>query len=120
MTHPFCRLLGKTLEVTAKESGYVHRILAEDIGIACMTLGGGRETKESAIDLSVGIILEKKNGDAVSDGEVLATIYGNVMPKCRRRMKKLPMPTRSPKSRRLSCRWSENISFQNKTVFFLI
>lgn len=68
---------GKTLEVTAKESGYVHRILAEDIGVACMTLGGGRETKESAIDLSVGIILEKKNGDAVSDGEVLATIYGN-------------------------------------------
>ena len=68
---------GKTLEVTAKESGYVHRILAEDIGIACMTLEGGRETKESAIDLSVGIILEKKNGDAVSDGEVLATIYGN-------------------------------------------
>lgn len=68
---------GKTLEVTAKESGYVHRILAEDIGIACMTLGGGRETKESAIDLSVGIILEKKNWDAVSDGEVLATIYGN-------------------------------------------
>ena len=68
---------GKTLEVTAKESGYVHRILAEDIGIACMTLGGGRETKESAIDLSVGIILEKRNGDAVSDGEVLATIYGN-------------------------------------------
>lgn len=68
---------GKTLEVTAKESGYVHRILAEDIGIACMTLGGGRETKESAIDLSVGIILEKKNGDAVCDGEVLATIYGN-------------------------------------------
>lgn len=68
---------GKTLEVTAKESGYVHRILAEDIGMACMTLGGGRETKESAIDLSVGIILEKKNGDAVSDGEVLATIYGN-------------------------------------------
>lgn len=68
---------GKTLEVTAKESGYVHRILAEDIGIACMTLGGGRETKESAIDLSVGIILEKKNGDAVSAGEVLATIYGN-------------------------------------------
>lgn len=68
---------GKTLAVTAKESGYVHRILAEDIGIACMTLGGGRETKESVIDLSVGIILEKKNGNAVSAGEVLATIYGN-------------------------------------------
>lgn len=111
---------GKTLEVTAKESGYVHRILAEDIGIACMTLGGGRETKESAIDLSVGIILEKKNGDAVSDGEVLATIYGNDDAKMQAAYEKLPMPTRSPKSRRLSCRWSENISFQNKTVFFLI
>ena len=109
---------GKTLEVTAKESGYVHRILAEDIGIACMTLGGGRETKESAIDLSVGIILEKKNGDAVSDGvKCLRRFMAMMMPKCRRRMKKLPMPTRSPKSRRLSCRWSENISFQNKTVF---
>lgn len=67
----------KTLAVKAKESGYVHRILAEEIGIACMTLGGGRETKESEIDLSVGILLEKKNGDAVRDGEVLATIYGN-------------------------------------------
>ena len=56
---------GKTLEVTAKESGYVHRILAEDIGIACMTLGGGRETKESAIDLSVGIILETQQQDGL-------------------------------------------------------
>ena len=53
------------------------RILAEDIGIACMTLGGGRETKESEIDLSVGIILKKKNTDAVKPGDVLATVYGN-------------------------------------------
>ena len=43
----------------------MHRILAENIGIACMTLGGGRETKDSVIDLSVGIYLKKKNGDAV-------------------------------------------------------
>lgn len=111
---------GKTLEVTAKESGYVHRILAEDIGIACMTLGGGRETKESAIDLSVGIILEKKNGDAVSDGEVLATIYGNDDAKMQAAYEKIAHAYEIAKSRRLSCRWSENISFQNKTVFFLI
>ena len=51
-------------EVLSEEVGYVKRILAEDIGIACMTLGGGRETKESEIDLSVGIILKKKNTDA--------------------------------------------------------
>lgn len=65
------------LIVTAQEDGFVHRILAEDIGIACMTLGGGRETKESEIDLSVGIILHKKNADAVKKGETLAVIYGN-------------------------------------------
>ena len=65
------------LAVTAPKDGYVHRILAEDIGIACMTLGGGRETKESEIDLSVGIILKKKNGDMVNAGDTLAIIYGN-------------------------------------------
>lgn len=111
---------GKTLEVTAKESGYVHRILAEDIGIACMTLGGGRETKESAIDLSVGIILEKKNGDAVSDGEVLATIYGNDDAKMQAAYEKIAHAYEIAKEPAAFVRWSENISFQNKTVFFLI
>lgn len=65
------------LSVTASGEGYVHRILAEDVGIACMTLGGGRETKDSEIDLSVGIVLKKKNGDAVKSGDTLAVIYGN-------------------------------------------
>ncbi len=55
----------------------MHRILAENIGIACMTLGGGRETKDSVIDLSVGIYLKKKNGDAVDTGNTLAVIYAN-------------------------------------------
>lgn len=64
-------------EVKATKDGFVHRILAEEIGIACMTLGGGRETKESVIDLSVGIILKKKNGDAVKEGDVLALVYSN-------------------------------------------
>lgn len=65
------------LPVLADKDGYVHRILAEEIGIACMSLGGGRETKESEIDLSVGIVLQKKNGDAVAAGDTLAVIYGN-------------------------------------------
>lgn len=68
---------GKQLAVAAPTAGYVHRILAEDIGIACMTLGGGRETKDSEIDLSVGIILKKKNADMVAKGDTLAIIYGN-------------------------------------------
>lgn len=65
------------IPVIAEKDGYVHRILAEEIGIACMSLGGGRETKESEIDLSVGIVLKKKNGDAVAAGDTLAVIYGN-------------------------------------------
>lgn len=67
----------QTLVIESPRDGYVHRILAEDVGIACMTLGGGRETKESKIDLSVGIRLRKKNADAVKPGEPLAVIYGN-------------------------------------------
>lgn len=67
----------QTLVVESPRDGYVHRILAEDVGIACMTLGGGRETKESKIDFSVGIRLRKKNADAVKRGEPLAVIYGN-------------------------------------------
>ena len=65
------------IPVIADKDGYVHRILAEEIGIACMSLGGGRETKESEIDLSVGIVLKKKTGDAVAAGDTLAVIYGN-------------------------------------------
>lgn len=64
-------------EIKAREDGYVHRILAEEIGIACMMLGGGRETKESKIDLSVGIVLNKKNGDQVKAGETLAIVHSN-------------------------------------------
>lgn len=65
------------IPVLAEEDGYVSRILAQDIGAACMTLGGGRETKESVIDLSVGVILNKKRGDAVKKGEALAYIHAN-------------------------------------------
>lgn len=65
------------LPVNAKEDGYISSMDTADIGIACMTLGGGRETKESVIDLSVGIELKKKVGDRVKRGEVLAYLYAN-------------------------------------------
>ena len=51
--------------VCADRDGFVEKIACEDIGICSLLLGGGRETKESEIDLSVGILLEKKKGDAV-------------------------------------------------------
>lgn len=66
-----------TIEVHALQSGCIQKINAEDIGTACMTLGGGRETKDSQIDLSVGIYLKKKKGDSVKENEVLAVLYAN-------------------------------------------
>lgn len=65
------------IEAKAAADGFVTDILAEQIGVACMTLGGGRETKESAIDLSVGICLKKKIGAPVSRGDAIAEIYAN-------------------------------------------
>ncbi len=57
--------------------GYVASIQCDEVGVSAMMLGGGRETKDSVIDLSVGIILNKKVGDYVSKGDVIATFYAN-------------------------------------------
>ncbi|WP_018755244.1 pyrimidine-nucleoside phosphorylase [Paenibacillus terrigena] len=65
------------IDVTATADGYVTAIQAEEIGLAAMTLGAGRETKDSQIDLAVGIVLRKKIGDAVKVGETLATLHVN-------------------------------------------
>lgn len=63
--------------VYSDKEGYVSHIVCDEIGLCSMTLGGGRETKESSIDLSVGIVLNKKVGDFVKKGELLATIHAN-------------------------------------------
>ena len=63
--------------ITSARSGYVSAIQCEDIGTACIVLGGGRETKEDRIDPSVGIVLNKKIGDRVSAGEPLCTLHHN-------------------------------------------
>ncbi|MBO9600111.1 MAG: pyrimidine-nucleoside phosphorylase [Cohnella sp.] len=65
------------VEVPAEQSGYVASIAAESMGLAAMMLGAGRATKESAIDLAVGIVLHKKVGDSVAEGQPLATIHAN-------------------------------------------
>lgn len=64
-------------EVYSIQEGYVSHIRCDEVGICSLILGGGRETKESEIDLSVGIVLNKKKGDYVKLNESLATIYGN-------------------------------------------
>ena len=64
-------------EVLSEEGGYVRRIEAESVGLVSMHLGGGRATKDSKIDLSVGLVLHKKVGDKVEPGESLATIHAS-------------------------------------------
>ncbi len=68
-------------EVRAEKEGYVTRIVTDEIGMTSLVLGGGRETKDSVIDLSVGIYIHKKLGDKVNAGDSLATLYGNNMDK---------------------------------------
>ena len=63
------------LEAVSESSGYVKHICADHVGLVSMHLGGGRATKESVIDLSVGLVLKKKVGDRVEAGESLATIH---------------------------------------------
>ena len=66
-----------SLELKADRSGYVKTIKTRQIGLASQKTGAGRETKEDEIDLSAGIVLNKKVGDKVVEDEVLATFYGN-------------------------------------------
>lgn len=65
------------IPVYAAQDGFISSMDTQSVGIACMTLGGGRETKESQIDLSVGIELIKKTGANVQAGEVIAYLYAN-------------------------------------------
>lgn len=67
------------LEVRAKESGFVSKIHSENMGLIAMELGAGRATKESIIDLAVGIVLGKKRGDKVEAGDILAYVHANDM-----------------------------------------
>ena len=65
------------IPVKANKSGVVSKIHAENIGLVAMELGAGRATKESIIDLAVGIVLQKKRGDKVNDGDIIAYIHAN-------------------------------------------
>lgn len=64
-------------EVRSLKHGYVNKMNAEEVGKCALILGAGRETKESQIDLSAGIILNKKVNDEVDENGVLAYIHGN-------------------------------------------
>lgn len=69
------------MEIKAWEEGFVERIETDEIGVVSLILGGGRETKESDIDLSVGVVVKKKIGDYVEKGETVAVLHGNDLKK---------------------------------------
>lgn len=64
-------------EVKSDVEGYVSKINSENIGLIAMELGAGRATKEDVVDLAVGIVLNKKRGDKVGKGDIIAYIHAN-------------------------------------------
>ena len=64
-------------DVVAPHSGIITHINTEEVGVASVALGAGRETRESSIDYQAGIVLRKKTGEQVQVGDVLATLYSS-------------------------------------------
>ncbi|MGL5347428.1 MAG: pyrimidine-nucleoside phosphorylase [Peptostreptococcaceae bacterium] len=67
----------KVIAIKSPKTGYISKIEAEEVGVSAMILGAGRETKDDVLDLSAGIILEKKIGDYVQEGDILAYMHLN-------------------------------------------
>ncbi len=63
--------------VYAPRGGFISHMDAQRVGEACVLLGAGRQTKEDALDMGAGIILHKKTGDSVSEGDCVATLYAS-------------------------------------------
>lgn len=64
-------------DIFAERDCYISSMNAEDIGITSVILGAGREKKEDSIDFSAGIIINKKTGDKIKKGDIIATLYTN-------------------------------------------
>ena len=71
-----CRVR-KKVSVAAEKNGYVADMDAVSIGVAAQLLGAGRAKKGDAIDPAVGLVMHKRRGDAVFQGEPIATLYVN-------------------------------------------
>jgi len=66
-----------TMQVASAKAGHISSMQCEQMGTACVILGGGRERKEDSVDPAVGIVLHQKVGDRVNIGEPIATIHYN-------------------------------------------
>ena len=79
------------MDIISEEAGFIKHIDTSEIGMVSLILGGGRETKDSEIDLSVGIELKKKIGDRIEKEEVIATIYANDLERLKAARERLDM-----------------------------
>ncbi|MCL2254563.1 MAG: pyrimidine-nucleoside phosphorylase [Lachnospiraceae bacterium] len=76
--HPEKLIKAKIIEpVLSPAKGFIEKIICDEVGHCSLILGGGRATKESVIDLAVGIILTQKVGDEVREGDIIAYLHGN-------------------------------------------
>lgn len=64
-------------DLISETDGYVTNIHTDEVGMTSLTLGGGRERKDSQIDLSVGIHIHKKIGDKIKKGDAIASLHSN-------------------------------------------
>ena len=64
-------------EVRAEQSGYITELPAMEFGLFAMRLGAGRAVKSDELDYETGIVFEKKIGETVEIGEIVAKIYAN-------------------------------------------
>lgn len=64
-------------EVRAEQSGFITELPAMEFGLFAMRLGAGRAVKSDKLDYETGIVFEKKVGETVEIGEIVAKIYAN-------------------------------------------
>lgn len=65
------------IEYPAQKGGVIAKLTADEIGMASMLMGGGRQKADDQLDYAVGIELHKKIGDSVQKGESIMTIWSN-------------------------------------------
>ena len=65
------------VDIPAQESGVISALPAMDFGLYAMKLGAGRAVKSDDLDYETGIVFEKKVGDSVQKGEIVAKVYTN-------------------------------------------
>ena len=76
-------------EIIANNSGYIGKMNTEECGKAAVLLGAGREVKDDPIDMTAGIQFNKKTGDAVKQGDIVAIAYSSSKEKLQQGVKKI-------------------------------